>query len=229
MRVPPFECCIFDKTQVVYAKGNGDGSVKGVYVVNSFSSTANSELKDEGDYSSVNNLTDTSTVNSNGDTCSFVANSDGEFMYQGNLSATTELPWSLDVTYELDGKQISVEELAGNLGAKQDLESASESYSHINDGISSLSSSTEELAEGTSSLSSGLEQLDSAYDDLKYGISKYSTGVDTLAGNYPPLILALAHLAKALMNYKMKLQTLTQKWQTPLKTNCRTILTQVLL
>ena len=107
----------YTKTQVVYAKGSATGNVSGVYVVNSFNSSANANLKDEGKYSSVTNLTNMAAINVNGDTCSFTSDDAGEFMYQGDLSSSTKLPWDVSVTYALDGKTVNAGELAGKSGA----------------------------------------------------------------------------------------------------------------
>ena len=107
----------YTKTQVVYAKGSATGNVSGVYVVNSFNSSANANLKDEGKYSSVTNLTNMAAINVNGDTCSFTSDDAGEFMYQGDLPSSTKLPWDVSVTYELDGKTVNTSELAGKSGA----------------------------------------------------------------------------------------------------------------
>ncbi len=106
----------YDKTQVVYAKGSAAGNVSGIYVVNSFSGDANANIRDTGGYSSVTNLTNMAAINAFGDTCSFTADNNGEFMYQGDLPSTTALPWNVGVAYELDGKQVSADALAGKSG-----------------------------------------------------------------------------------------------------------------
>jgi putative membrane protein len=107
----------YTKTQVVYAKGSANGDISGVYVVNSFTTDTNANLQDSGRYSSITNLTNTAAINSNGDTCSFTSNDAGEFMYQGDLSSSTKLPWDVSVSYELDGKAVNASELAGKSGA----------------------------------------------------------------------------------------------------------------
>ena len=107
----------YSKTQVVYAKGSATGSVSGIYAVNSFSSSANANIIDEGKYTSVTNLTNTAGIIANGNTCSFTSDSAGEFMYQGDLPSSTKLPWNISVTYKLDGEAIDASELAGKSGA----------------------------------------------------------------------------------------------------------------
>ena len=107
----------YTKTQVVYAKGSATGNISGVYVVNSFNSSANAKLTDEGGYSSVTNLTNTAPIDESGDICSFSSDDDGEFMYQGDLPSSTKLPWEVSVSYDLDGKTIEASELAGKSGA----------------------------------------------------------------------------------------------------------------
>lgn len=107
----------FTKSQVVYAKGTATGDICGVYVVNNFTSSKNASIKDCCDYSNITNLTDTSEIKTDNNTCSFTTNDKGEFMYQGDMPASTELPWSVSVKYKLDGKTMPTDELAGKSGS----------------------------------------------------------------------------------------------------------------
>ena len=105
---------IQSKDEVVYAKLSPGGAAESVYVVNHFSLGQGGKIEDHGDYQSVVNLTDTGEIGLNGDTVSFTAAEDN-FYYQGNL-ADTDLPWSFDLTYRLNGAQMQPQDLAGRDG-----------------------------------------------------------------------------------------------------------------
>ena len=102
------------KDENVYATLAEDGTVTGVYVVNEYTSKTEGKITDYGDYSSVKNLTTNETIEQNGDQIS-VTVPKGKFYYQGNLK-TTDIPWNISISYTLDGKKISAEDLAGQSG-----------------------------------------------------------------------------------------------------------------
>ena len=102
------------KDENVYATLAEDGTVMGVYVVNEYTSKSEGKITDYGDYSSVKNLTTNETIEQNGDQIS-VNVPKGKFYYQGNLK-TTDIPWNISISYTLDGKKISAEDLAGQSG-----------------------------------------------------------------------------------------------------------------
>ncbi len=102
------------KDENVYATLAEDGTVTGVYVVNEYTSKSEGKITDYGDYSSVKNLTTNETIEQNGDQIS-VNVPKGKFYYQGNLK-TTDIPWNISISYTLDGKEISAEDLAGQSG-----------------------------------------------------------------------------------------------------------------
>ena len=106
------------KTQVVYAKTSATGAQEGVYVVNQFEAASGTDASanDAGTYQSVKNLTDDQALSAAG-TSSFSVSADEPFLYQGDLSAQTQLPWTVSVSYKLDGKSVSADELAGATGA----------------------------------------------------------------------------------------------------------------
>ena len=102
------------KDENVYATLAEDGTVTGVYVVNEYTSKTEGKITDYGNYSSVKNLTTNETIEQNGDQIS-VNVPKGKFYYQGNLK-TTDIPWNISISYTLDGKKISAEDLAGKSG-----------------------------------------------------------------------------------------------------------------
>lgn len=103
-----------EKNEVVYASMTATGAVKNLYVVNELFSTVPAMIKDFGAYQEVLNLTDEASLAQEPDSVVCVLE-DESFVYQGTL-ASTELPWNIKITYELDGAAITPEELAGKSG-----------------------------------------------------------------------------------------------------------------
>ena len=114
--VPAFAAgAIEDKDENVYVNLNQDGSVSGIYVVNEYTLGADTEIVDYGDYSAVKNLsTEDEILLEDGKVTVNAAK--GKFLYQGDMADTT-LPWLIDISYTLDGKEITAEELPGKSGA----------------------------------------------------------------------------------------------------------------
>ncbi|MGN0240403.1 MAG: hypothetical protein ACI4CS_01835, partial [Candidatus Weimeria sp.] len=102
------------KEENVYANLEEDGSVRGIYVVNSYDLDSDTEIVDYGDYSSVKNLSSDEKINVSGDKIT-VAAEKGKFYYQGNLT-TKDLPWNITLHYYLDGKEVEASDLAGASG-----------------------------------------------------------------------------------------------------------------
>ena len=103
-----------EKDENVYVNLNMDGSVSGVYVVNEYDLDEFGEITDYGEYTSVQNLTSDDAITLDGDKVSVSAPA-GKFYYQGNLNDTT-IPWNISISYKIDGKELSAEELAGKSG-----------------------------------------------------------------------------------------------------------------
>ncbi|WP_310605159.1 hypothetical protein [Anaerosporobacter sp.] len=102
------------KDENVYADLSCDGTVNGIYVVNSYELTSDETILDYGNYSSVKNLSSEQSITMENSSISIDA-SKGMFYYQGNLE-TKELPWIITITYQLDGEAIAATELAGREG-----------------------------------------------------------------------------------------------------------------
>ncbi len=103
------------KEEVVYASLGADGSVSGVYVVNSFELDDDTVITDHGQYSSVVNLTNGNEINYSSGTISVEAEK-GMFWYQGNMD-DAELPWNISIEYWFDGEK--TEDPAGKTGAME--------------------------------------------------------------------------------------------------------------
>jgi X-X-X-Leu-X-X-Gly heptad repeat protein len=105
---------IKSKNEVVYAKLATNGTISGIYVVNHFEIEKGGSITDYGNYKSVLNLTESNPIAVNGDSVSVQTEAE-DFYYQGNLE-TTDLPWIFDITYDMDGVNMSPQEIAGKTG-----------------------------------------------------------------------------------------------------------------
>ncbi|WP_308419021.1 YhgE/Pip domain-containing protein [Virgibacillus oceani] len=105
---------ISSKDEVVYATLSATGDRQEVYVVNTLDVTKAGEVVDYGTYSSLKNLTDLSDMKQT-DNMVQVTAPEGKFYYQGNMNDAA-LPWDIAISYFLDGKEISPEDLAGKEG-----------------------------------------------------------------------------------------------------------------
>ena len=154
--VVPDQTAEYEKSEVVYASLSASGEPQAVYVVNRFDVADAGTVVDYGDYASVRNLTDETSLERVGvegdsgdaapggategadegaakgadagtaaggsamgaaDSATVFSADEGVFYYQGNASAAElALPWDIAVTYELDGKEVSAEDLAGASG-----------------------------------------------------------------------------------------------------------------
>ncbi|WP_409252790.1 YhgE/Pip domain-containing protein [Bacillus sp. SCS-153A] len=106
---------VTSKDEVVYATLNASGKLDNIYVVNTLDVAKAGEILDFGKYSSVKNLTDLTEIEQEGQRVEIEA-PEGKFFYQGNMDKETELPWKVNVTYLLDGKEVKPEEMAGKNG-----------------------------------------------------------------------------------------------------------------
>ncbi|RDB61357.1 hypothetical protein C1878_11610 [Gordonibacter sp. 28C] len=102
------------KEEVVYARLSAGGAVDNVYVVNVLKPTAAGSVTDFGSYSAVQNLTDASGIQQNGDAVTVDVSGDS-LSYQGDLGAAA-LPWDVSIVYELDGKRVDAADLSGKSG-----------------------------------------------------------------------------------------------------------------
>ena len=104
----------FEKSEVVYANLAASGTPQAVYVVNRFDVEAPGTIVDAGTYDAVRNLTNESALAHEAGKTVFEAE-EGTFLYQGD-AAQAVLPWNVSITYELDGRSMRADELAGASG-----------------------------------------------------------------------------------------------------------------
>lgn len=110
--VPPAEA---EKTEVVYASLSGTGEVLGAYVVNRFDVATPGLIIDFGDYEYGKSLTSGEDISFEDGTVMVDVAEAGTFSYQGNTGAIA-LPWKISLAYELDGRPVRPDELAGASG-----------------------------------------------------------------------------------------------------------------
>lgn len=102
------------KEEVVYINLNGDGSVKEVNVVNIFDLEDDGKIVDYGTYESLRNMTTTDTIDYQNDTI-HISSKKGKLYYEGKMKSN-ETPWNITIKYFIDGKEYSVDEIAGKSG-----------------------------------------------------------------------------------------------------------------
>ncbi|MCA1064058.1 YhgE/Pip domain-containing protein [Rossellomorea sp. AcN35-11] len=103
------------KDEVVYATLNARGDLDHIYVVSTFDVEKAGRILDYGDFKSVKNLTDLKKLEQEGQKIEMEA-PEGKFTYQGNMKEHAQLPWNVEVSYVLDGREVEPEELAGKNG-----------------------------------------------------------------------------------------------------------------
>ena len=111
MSIQAAELTNMKKDEVVYVMTDSQGQVDSVNVVNIFGKGA---VTDYGAYESVKMLTSTENINKSGDKITFTTDDDRVY-YQGTLS-NAEIPWKIKISYTLNGKTVTPQELAGQSG-----------------------------------------------------------------------------------------------------------------
>ncbi|MFR2404443.1 MAG: hypothetical protein ACLS76_04765, partial [Eubacterium callanderi] len=102
------------KDENVYVNLNKNGSVERIYVVNAFEVESQGTITDYGDYQDTRNLSSQAPIEEDG-TAYQVQAAEGKFYYQGTMK-TTDTPWVINLSYNLDGKNTLPENLAGKSG-----------------------------------------------------------------------------------------------------------------
>lgn len=103
-----------NKEENIYVNLDDNGSVDGVYVVNSYDLKKDQKITDYGNYSYMTNLSSESKLNEQNGKIT-VNGKKGKFYYQGDLDSA-KIPWDVDILYELDGEEIDAKDLAGKSG-----------------------------------------------------------------------------------------------------------------
>ena len=122
------------KNETVYVLANADGSVKKIIVSDWIKNSLNEKsLKDKTELGDIKNVKGDESYVMDSDNMR-VWNADGaDIYYQGTISK--ELPVDLKVSYKLDGKAVSAEEIAGKSGkATIRFDYINKQYSEVNIG-----------------------------------------------------------------------------------------------
>ncbi|WP_235848854.1 MULTISPECIES: WXG100 family type VII secretion target [Bacillaceae] len=105
---------VASKDEVIYGSLHANGSLNEIFVVNMLEVVEAGLIIDHGNYESVKNLTDLTEIEQVDNKVRIQA-SPGWYYYQGNKK-NAELPWNIDISYMLDGEEISAPDLAGKDG-----------------------------------------------------------------------------------------------------------------
>ena len=110
----PASTAVFDKTEVVYVSLDATGAARSASVVNMFDVESGGQVVDFGPYDDVLSLSEEKPLSREGQATSFSVG-EGTFLYQGNVSQPV-IPWNISLSYELDGRSVSADEVAGAEG-----------------------------------------------------------------------------------------------------------------
>jgi putative membrane protein len=102
------------KEEVVYINLTPEGKVDNVTAVNVFNLAKAGDIVDYGNYLSVRNMTTTDEIDFKDGTVRMSADA-GRIYYEGTLGKT-EIPWTINIGYTLDGKPVNASELSGQSG-----------------------------------------------------------------------------------------------------------------
>lgn len=103
------------KDETVYVLTGADGTVNKIIVSDWIKNSVNSNsFSDKSELTNIENVKGDETYTMNGDNMRVWDAQGNDIYYQGNIEK--ELPVNLSVSYQLDGKKISAEELAGKSG-----------------------------------------------------------------------------------------------------------------
>lgn len=103
------------KDETVYVLAHADGTVQKIIVSDWIKNSLESaSIEDKSELTDVENVKGSETYTMNGDNMRVWDAEGNDICYQGNIEK--ELPVELSVTYTLDGKTVSPEELAGKSG-----------------------------------------------------------------------------------------------------------------
>lgn len=122
----------FEKEEVAYITLDSSGAQKQTVIVNSFKTNGSSSVADYGVYKNIKNLSseEKPTVKNGQITWN---NIDTDVFYYQGEKENGELPWKFSVSYTLDGRSVTGEEMIGKSGrasitVKADLNSRADSY-----------------------------------------------------------------------------------------------------
>ncbi|HIS97718.1 MAG TPA: hypothetical protein IAD42_07075, partial [Candidatus Scatomorpha pullistercoris] len=101
--------------EVIYGRLDNRGRPRSAYAVVELSVAAPGKITHHGQYTEVENLTDTSPIEYSNGTVTLEAERAGLYYYQGKLRKAL-MPWDIEITYKLDGKELDPDDLSGASG-----------------------------------------------------------------------------------------------------------------
>lgn len=101
--------------EVIYGRLDNSGRAREAYAVVTLNAAEPGTLTHYGAYTDVENLTDTSPISYSNGTVTLDAEKIGLYYYQGTLRKA-QMPWDIEITYTLDGRQVDPDELGGASG-----------------------------------------------------------------------------------------------------------------
>ena len=101
--------------EVIYGRLDNRGRPRSAYAVVELSVAAPGKISHHGQYTEVENLTDTSPIEYSNGTVTLEAERAGLYYYQGKLRKAL-MPWDIEITYKLNGKELDPDDLSGASG-----------------------------------------------------------------------------------------------------------------
>src|SRR5690625_565435 len=105
------------KDEAIYGNLTANGTLKDMYVVNTFHIDKPGMITDHGDYMDVRHLTNLSEMDQAGEHRRLIPEEDDHVFYYRGYFTAHPLPWDIDITYVPDGKQVNPDELPCKSGS----------------------------------------------------------------------------------------------------------------
>ena len=102
--------------EVIYGRLDASGRPQSAYAVVALTVDEPGTVTHYGQYTEVENLTDTSPIEYSGGKVTLEAEGSGRYYYQGTLRRAL-MPWDIEITYTLDGEEIRPRDLGGKSGS----------------------------------------------------------------------------------------------------------------
>ena len=102
--------------EVIYGRLDNRGRARSAYAVVAVTAGKPGEIVHHGQYTEVENLTDTSPIEYKNGTVTIDAAEAGRYYYQGKLRKAL-MPWDIQISYTLDGAEIDPDDLGGASGS----------------------------------------------------------------------------------------------------------------
>ena len=102
--------------EVIYGRLDNRGRARSAYAVVAVTAEEPGEIVHHGQYTEVENLTDTSPIEYKNGTVTIDAAEAGRYYYQGKLRKAL-MPWDIQISYTLDGAEIDPDDLGGASGS----------------------------------------------------------------------------------------------------------------